>query len=216
MSIKIDLHNHSVASHDGGVSLLRYKEVLAAGTLDLIAITDHGRIDMAQEIKAKIGEKIIVGEEIKSKSGDIIGLYLNEPINSGLSLTETVRKIKDQKGLVYIPHPLETRRKGLSRVDLESIKDDIDIIEIFNARSISSNAEKILNFARENNIPTAAGSDSHCSAELGRTYTIIDSNVNPTNKTLKNLLKGARLEQQKILPHHFFCPAINKIKHVFV
>ncbi len=77
--IKTDLHTHSAASPDGSITVNQYKETLAKQTLDCIAITDHNRIDFALSLQQVLGpEKIIVGEEISTKQGDIIGLFLTK------------------------------------------------------------------------------------------------------------------------------------------
>ncbi|MDA1317355.1 MAG: hypothetical protein O3B87_05045, partial [bacterium] len=104
MKYKIDLHTHSVLSHDGGISELEYKSVLDAHILDFVAITDHNQIEFALQMHEQFPEKIIVGEEIKTNEGDIIGLFLTKLISPGLSSKKTVELIKDQDGLVYIPH----------------------------------------------------------------------------------------------------------------
>jgi hypothetical protein len=213
MKIKIDLHTHSTASKDGGITDKRYKQILANKKMDLIAVTDHNRIDKAQELQKKLGNKIIIGEEISSLGGDIIGLYLNESILKGLDVVTTVKKIKKQEGLVYIPHPLEKRRSGLTLSDLEGIKKDIDIIEIFNARSFGLNETIIESFAKDNNIALAIGSDSHCSSELGLNYNLVNLSKKISQSNLADTLKVAKHKKTKTAYSHFFCPAINRLKH---
>ncbi len=100
---KIDLHTHSSASPDGGITPQQYAHVLATNQLDLIAVTDHNRIDTALELHRALGDRIIVGEEIMTTSGEIIGLYLEKPVSAGLSPDETISQIKQQGGIVYIP-----------------------------------------------------------------------------------------------------------------
>lgn len=94
---KIDLHTHSIASKDGAITADDYERMLETGLLDYIAVTDHNRIDFAAELHAKLGEKIIVGEEIKTTEGEIIGLYLTEAIPALLTPEETVQRIKEQQ-----------------------------------------------------------------------------------------------------------------------
>src|SRR5882757_5862760 len=98
--IKIDLHTHSVASPDGSLTAVHYQRAL--GRLDVIAVTDHNRIDFAQKLQTELGERIIVGEEITTLEGEIVGLYLQTLIPAGLSVVETVRQIHAQGALVYI------------------------------------------------------------------------------------------------------------------
>jgi predicted metal-dependent phosphoesterase TrpH len=169
---KIDLHTHSQASPDGGITADQYAHALSTGQLDVIAITDHNRIDYAQQVHAQLGDKIIVGEEIMTTQGEIIGLYLSEPIPRGLSAQETCRRIKAQGGLIYIPHPFETVRSGMHPQILEEIRQLIDIIEVCNGRAFLQNRGKqAVVWGKLNHVPGAASSDAHGIAGIGKTYT---------------------------------------------
>src|SRR3989337_574007 len=124
---KIDLHTHSIISHDGGLSAEHYTNIIEKRILDFIAITDHNETRFARIMQQKLGQRIIVGEEIGTTEGEIIGLFLQNTIPGGLTPEKTVQEIKAQNGLVYIPHPFETFRKGLQRDTLERIVKYIDI-----------------------------------------------------------------------------------------
>ena len=130
MMFKVDLHTHSEDSHDGGITQQQYMKALDKNLLDYIAVTDHNSIDFATRLKSELGERIIVGEEIMSSAGEIIGLYLSKVVMAGLTPRETIRQIKDQNGLVYIPHPFETIRKGLHPSIMEELLEFIDIVEV--------------------------------------------------------------------------------------
>jgi predicted metal-dependent phosphoesterase TrpH len=171
---KVDLHTHSVGSKDGGISLDQYAHALSTNRLDVIAVTDHDTIDFATHAKAELGDRIIVGEEIMSTGGEIIGLYLSERIKPGLSPLETVKQVRDQGGMVYIPHPFETIRKGLHPSVLEELVDYIDIIEVCNGRAFLQNrsAQAVI-WAKLNRVVGAASSDAHGNRGLGRTYTSV-------------------------------------------
>ena len=82
---KVDLHTHSSASHDGGISFEQYQLALSTGLLDAIAVTDHNSIETAQALHELLGDQIIVGEEIMTSQGEIIGLFLKQPIAPGQS-----------------------------------------------------------------------------------------------------------------------------------
>src|SRR6266702_4633076 len=110
---KVDLHSHSIISYDGGIAPREYERLLNTNVLDVIAITDHNEISLAQMLHKQLGEKIIVGEEIGTADGEIIGLFLQEKIAPGGTALETVAQIVLQGGLIYIPHPFEVFRKGL-------------------------------------------------------------------------------------------------------
>lgn len=181
--LKLDLHTHSVASPDGGISEAQYMKVLDRGLLDCIAITDHNRIDFAQHMHNTHGKAIIVGEEIMSSLGEVVGLFLQEKVLPGLSPKDTMQAIRDQGGLVYIPHPLETVRKGLSLQTLEELADLIDIVEICNGRAFFQNRSKqAVVWTHLNHKTAAVSSDAHGYHGLGATYTGV--NKLPTARSL--------------------------------
>src|SRR5258706_6823038 len=111
--MKIDLHTHSIFSPDGGITEKEYEEIISKKILDVIAITDHNRIGFAQKMQKKLGKSIIVGEEIWTSDGELIGLFLTKEIKPHLSLRETLKAIHDQDAIAYVPHPLDIFRKGI-------------------------------------------------------------------------------------------------------
>ncbi len=180
---KVDLHTHSTASPDGGIKSEQYAHALSTGLLDMIAITDHNRIDYAQAVQKELGDKIIVGEEIMTTVGEVIGLYLTQAVQPGLSPIETIRRIKAQGGLVYIPHPFETVRKGMHPQTLEEVREQIDIVEVCNGRALLQNrGTQAVVWAKLNKIVGAASSDAHGSRGLGKTYSRLQNL--PTQLTL--------------------------------
>jgi predicted metal-dependent phosphoesterase TrpH len=185
---KLDLHTHSIASPDGSIGLAHYKKAFDDGLLDYVAITDHDRIDYALLMQQEFGDKIIVGEEIMTQKGEIIGLFLKQAIPPELTVAETVARIKEQDGLVYIPHPFETVRKGLHPAELEAIEDLVDIIEVCNGRAFTQNrSAQALVWARLNATAGAASSDAHGLRGLGKTHMLIKEK--PTRKNLVDLCK---------------------------
>lgn len=189
---KVDLHTHSIASHDGGLGVAHYKKALDEGLLDAIAVTDHNRIDYAILVQQELGKKIIIGEEIMTSQGEIIGLFLKQAIQPGLTLTETVAAIKEQGGLIYVPHPFETVRKGLHPADLEAITGLIDMIEVCNGRAFTQNrSSQAVVWARLNNVRGVASSDAHGFKGLGKTYTSLPGM--PTKSNMTELLTKATL-----------------------
>lgn len=189
---KVDLHTHSEASPDGGITAQQYAHALSSGMLDMIAITDHNSVSYAQDVQSQLGDKVIVGEEIMTADGEIVGLYLKEVIEPGLSAQETCRRIKAQHGLVYIPHPFETVRKGLHPAKLEEIQKLVDIIEVCNGRAIRQNhGSKAVVWSKLNRVPGAASSDAHGIRGLGRTFTRCKQL--PTKSTLVDQIGAATL-----------------------
>lgn len=193
MGYRIDLHTHSYGSPDGGLKTVNYRYFLQNKLLDYIAITDHGQIDMAMRIKqelGELGERIIIGQEVMTTEGEIIGLYLTAKITDGLSPEETIRCITAQKGLIYIPHPFETVRSGLSEAVAQSIIRSIDIVETHNGRAVFQNRSKqACAFATQNQLARAASSDAHGRFGWGQTYSVIEHV--PTRENLARELENA-------------------------
>lgn len=184
---KVDLHTHSTASPDGGISAAQYEQALRSGKLDYIAVTDHNTIEYALELQNQLGEQIIVGEEIMTSQGEIVGLFLREVVQPGQTAAATLAAIKAQGGLVYIPHPFETVRKGVHPAILESISDSVDVIEVCNGRAVLQNrSAQAVVWARINSVPGAASSDAHGSAGLGDTFTRVSEP--PTRANLVDLI----------------------------
>ena len=214
MNYKIDLHTHSIISQDGGITAKQYMRILDDEVINYIAVTDHNETKFAKELAKKLGDKIIIGEEITSKDGEIIGLFLQETISKDLTAKQTIMQIHEQGGLVYIPHPFETFRHGLKIDILEQIRNEIDIIEVFNARSRwRGKSSTALKFADKYKIATAASSDSHGQKGLGSSFSIISEM--PSAKTLPGLLKKGKLIKQFAPIITYIDPSINKVKHKF-
>jgi predicted metal-dependent phosphoesterase TrpH len=209
--IKVDLHTHSVASPDGSLRAAHYRRVLEAGKLDVIAVTDHDSIAFAQQLQAELGDRIIVGEEISALEGEIVGLYLRALIPSGLSANETINCIKEQGGLVYIPHPFETLRKGLPRRALDAIAEQVDIVETYNGRAIFQNrSAAALVWAKEHTKAQAASSDAHGWHGWGGTYSSI--NKLPARETLPKLLADAQLVTSNVGARGVLYPKLNRLR----
>jgi len=188
--IKLDLHTHSNASPDGGLQLSAYRHAFDTGLLDYIAVTDHNTTDFARSLQQELGARIIVGEEVPTQQGEIIGLYLTATIPAGLPLVETIAAIRAQGGIVYVPHPFETRRKGLSSASLDTIIQNIDIVEVHNGRAWAEpRTNQAIQWAQEHRIAGAASSDAHGRFGLGRTYMQVAEL--PTRETLLALLHAA-------------------------
>jgi predicted metal-dependent phosphoesterase TrpH len=212
-SYKIDFHTHSIISHDGGISAYEYDRILTEGKVDVVAITDHNKIDFALEMYKKHGNKIIVGEEILTKEGEIIGLFLNSKIEPYLSLEETVQRIREQNGLVYVPHPFEVTRKGFSKQVLQRVASMVDIIEVFNARSKEPwKSNLALRFAEENNLVFAASSDAHSVSGISA-HSIV-SEI-PERDNLLSLLNAGSLHKERAGMFAYAAPTINRIKKKF-
>ncbi|HMA26647.1 MAG: glycosyltransferase [Solirubrobacterales bacterium] len=171
--IHCDLHMHTDHSPDCATPAELLLETAKEQGLGAIAITDHNEISgalEAREIAARLGGiKVIVAEEVKTAhEGEVIGLFLNERIDRGMSMTETIAEIRRQGGLVYVPHPFDRLHSVPDYEHLLEVVDEIDILEVFNPRvAFSSFNEEAVRFARKYSIVPGAGSDSHVAQGLG-------------------------------------------------
>ena len=132
---RLDLHNHSHRSHDAVNRLGDYERAHREGKFDVIAITDHDRIDGAQEIAQRAAFPVIVGEEITSAGGELIGLFLSEHVPRDLPIVETARRIREQGGLVYLQHPFyHLIRRRITRRGRAQLLDEglVDVVEAVN------------------------------------------------------------------------------------
>jgi predicted metal-dependent phosphoesterase TrpH len=167
-----DLHSHTHFSRDGWTSPERYVRQTVKRGIDIAAVSDHNNIVGAIEVAKIAPFKVIIAEEIKSTEGEIIGLFLQEGIPKGLTPEDTVRAIRDQGGLVCVPHPFDKlRRSPLKTSALLRIIDEVDIVEVFNARTtLKSDNARALRFAEKFGKLQSAGSDSHWGPEIGTTW----------------------------------------------
>lgn len=210
--IKLDLHTHSVASADGGIKAAQYEFVLEKGALDCIAITDHNRIDFAQAMHKQLGNRIIVGEEVMTTGGEVIGLFLKQPVPSGLTPLEAIQAIRQQQGIVYVPHPLETFRRGLSIQALNELVALIDIVEVQNGRAVFQNrGPQAATWAKLHRKLRAASSDAHSLGGLTRTYTVVEKV--PTRDSLLELLGKGRIITRRPPLHTLLHPKTNRLRN---
>jgi predicted metal-dependent phosphoesterase TrpH len=169
--IKVDLHIHTCYSPD---SLTSLEAVIAAAVergLGALAITDHNAIQGALALQRMAPFPVIIGEEILTSEGDIIGLFLQELIPPRLTPLQTIARIREQGGLVYIPHPFDYRRSALPEPTLLAILDQADAIEVLNARTLLPVLnERAQRFAQERGLLCGAGSDAHTAAEISQAY----------------------------------------------
>ena len=170
--LKADLHIHTTYSVDCGTSLEQIVSRCLKLGINCIAIADHGTVEGALKMQDIAPFRVIVAEEILTPYGEIMGMFLKETIPGGLSVEQTVSRIRAQDGLVCIPHPYDGLRKSaLAKEVLEDLAEQIDVLEVFNARNPlpwTSNKARI--FAEKYGIPKSAGSDAHTIQEIGNAY----------------------------------------------
>ena len=189
--VRIDLHVHTRHSHDSAAPVESVLKRCRDNGLGLVAITDHDNIRGGLEARDRAaGFPVVVGEEIKSAQGDIIGLFLEEPVPPRLSPLETVKRVKDQGGLVSVPHPFDRiRPTAMKKRALLEILPWVDFLEGFNAHTVLSRYnQKGVDFAVEYSLPVVASSDSHSALELGRAYTEVPGDF--LDETPEGLLRA--------------------------
>ena len=148
-------------------------EAVTASGIDVLCITDHHAIDGARGWRGVLPCRVIVGEEIRSTQGEIIGLFLDERVPFGLTPQETATRIRDQGGLVYIPHPFDPMRRNLVEPALEALVADglVDAIEARNAKtSLESLNRRAADFAAAHDLAAGAGSDAHVPEAIGSAF----------------------------------------------
>jgi len=195
----VDLHCHSAASFD---SLSKPADIVRLARergLTHLAITDHERIDgaLAARDLAPEGLTVIVGEEIRSRDGDVLGLFLERAIAPGLPAVETVEAIHEQGGLAGLPHPFDRFRNSALAGEREELLDELaatlDFVEAYNARVAFADAnERAAAYARRHGLPGVASTDAHSLLEVAVACTIVPGLIE-TPDQLRNALAGATL-----------------------
>ena len=189
--LKADLHIHTEYSMDCSMPLEQVISRCLETGINCIAIADHGTAEGALKMQDIAPFTVIVAEEILTPDGEIMGMFLKETIPSGLSAEQTISRIKAQGGLVCIPHPFDMFRKSaLDSEVIEEVAEQIDVIEVFNSRSLLPGAStKAQVFAEKYGIAKSAGSDAHTPNEIGNAY-IEMPEFNGRDDFLQALAKG--------------------------
>lgn len=201
-NMKIDLHCHTEASADCSTPLELFPARCRERGVWVQAITDHDQIWGAQKLQEMVEEQkikkpgfpltIIVGEEVSTIYGEIIGLFLKEKIPAGMSPKETVEAIKEQDGLVLLPHGFDPlKRWRLQPTALETIEDEIDIVETFNARISQLRwNQAAVEWSKVHKRPMSAGSDAHTLADIGSAWVEVPVQQVKTPQDLLTVLES--------------------------
>ncbi len=173
----VDFHIHTRFSRDSILSEEKFIRTAIARGLTHVAITNHNNVEGAVAVRDKVRElglqdelTVILGEEVSSSDGEIVGLFLERTIPRGLTAEETADAIHAQGGLVSIPHPFDPFRMSHIREEplirlAEAGK--IDVIEVYNSRvTLQRHNVAAAEFAARYGIPGIAASDSHSSFEV--------------------------------------------------
>jgi predicted metal-dependent phosphoesterase TrpH len=169
--------------------------------INCLACTDHNLTEGAFELKRKAPFQVIVGEEIDTGEGEIIGLFLKEWIAPNQGIARTIHEIKMQGGLVYLPHPLSiTRKSPLDVGKLMKFLSSIDLVEVFNSRTLANTNERewLDCFLSSGKVVKVAGSDAHSPYELGNV--LIEMKEFNTKDEFLNSLATANFSCRKTSP----------------
>jgi predicted metal-dependent phosphoesterase TrpH len=203
--LKTDLHIHTLYSMDCQTPLEKIIKRCQELKINCIAIADHGTVEGGLAMQKIAPFKVIVAEEILTTDGEIMGMFLKKTIPSGITPQEAIRRIREQGGLVNIPHPFETiRGSALKDNTIDQISDDIDLMEVLNSRSpFPANSNKARDFALKHNILGSAGSDAHTVNEIGNAYIEMPDFSNK-DEFLRALAQGKIYGKRSGLFVHFF------------
>ncbi len=175
--VKVDMHMHSEHSPDSRMrTAVQARRIQEAG-LDVACATDHNTIAGGLRLReAADGFRVIVGAEILSRDGEIVGLFLEKDVPRGLSAEETIARIRDQNGVVVVPHPFSRNRLNHIRHSaLDRVRGLVDAVEVFNAReAFTADNLRAAAYAAAHEIPGAVGSDSHRPPEVGAAWIEMD------------------------------------------
>jgi len=202
--VKADLHAHTHFSRDALTSVETFARRYQQAGIDCVAVSDHNNIDGALAVRESAAFRVIVSEEIKSSEGEIIGLFLRETIRKGLTPEDTLRAIREQGGLVLIPHPYDRVRRSPLRPEAAlRIMNEVDVIEVFNSRTVyAADNERSRRMAEEHGKLMSAASDAHTPWEIGSAYVEMPAFEGPGD-FLVALGKGAIVGRRSFVGFHF-------------
>lgn len=176
MKLNIDLQTHTNRSPEcGWTSPSRLIGQAVAVGLDGLAVTDHNTMEAVERAKwvAEDGFLVIPAMEIDTTEGQIIGLFLSDPIDPWQSPGATIDAIHRQGGIALTPHPFDSLREGLATIHDHA--DELDAIETINSRCLLDQYnQRAAEFAAEHDLPATGGSDAHFATEVGQAHTVVD------------------------------------------
>ena len=192
--MKYDLHMHTHYSKCSNLKPWTILKLAKKKKLDGVAITDHHEIKGALEVKRLNKDKdfgVIIGEEVSTNYGDVLIYYLNKKIDA-IDFYEVIDEARKQGALITIAHPFRTTLVHYHKFKLpiEKIRNKIDAIECFNARTLPGDNKKANEAADKLKIAKTAGSDSHFFFEIGTGYTIFDGDLRKSIKRKETKFGG--------------------------
>jgi predicted metal-dependent phosphoesterase TrpH len=197
--VRVDLHSHTMWSGDSTTTPDEIEQAVVESGLDVVCITDHHAIKGAHELASRLACRVVVGEEMRTHAGEIIGLFLTERIPVGTAPAVAARAIRDQGGIVYIPHPFDPMRRNITEGALDELVAGglVDAIEVRNAKtSLDSLNRRAAAYAALHGVVGGAGSDAHVPNALGSAYVEMPDFDGPSDFL-------AKLSEGRIVGHHW-------------
>lgn len=200
--VRVDLHSHTMWSGDSTTTPEELERAILGSGLDVVCITDHNAIKGAVDLADSLPCRVVVGEELRTHAGEIIGLFLSERIPFGTSPADAARAIREQGGVVFVPHPFDPMRRNLAEPSLEALAGEglVDAIEVINAKtSLASLNRRAAEFATAHGLAHGAGSDAHVPLALGAAYVEMPDFDGPADFL-------AKLREGRPVGHHWDQP----------
>lgn len=198
--VRVDCHLHTMWSGDATTTPDELREAVADAALDVVCITDHGTTNGAVALADALGCRVVVGQELRTGAGEIMGLFLTERLPPGLRPDEAAARVRDQGGLVYVPHPFDPMRQCLREDVLRGLVADglVDVVEVRNAKtSLEHLNGRAAAFATEHDLAAGAGSDAHVPAAVGAAWVEV-----PAFDDAPSFLAALRHPEARVVGHH--------------
>jgi len=209
-----DFHVHTDASYDTTVPPDALARAFWRAGVTCVAITDHNAFEGAAAFARYFPGMTIPGMEVETADGELIGLFLKEALPVGASAADTVSAIKEQGGLVYVPHPFVRVLLGrLKEEALMALLPDVAGIEVVNARNpFVADDYKAWRFAKQHRLVALAGSDSHMARDAGAVKVELPGFEDA--ESFKAVLKEAKiLRWKRIAQHENFYNFLVAVRH---
>jgi len=197
--VRVDLHSHTMWSGDSTTTPDEIERAVVESGIDVLCITDHNAIAGAVELAGRLPCRVVVGEEMRTSSGELIGLFLTDRVSMGQPADDTARAIREQGGIVYVPHPFDPMRGNLAEQALVRLADDglIDAVEVLNAKtSLDSLNRRAVEFADAHGLLRGGGSDAHVPDAIGAAFVEMPDFDGPV-EFLASLSRG------RVVGHHW-------------